>query len=247
MLYNNTQMTRCYLFALIALILLFGFLTYEIIKPFLSPIAWAIILSIIFYPLYIAAVKFLKWKTIDSLCTLFIILLMILGPFSYLSYIFITEVKSLAGTMETESFESLNNVLQHPTIRTIIDKVLSVSNITEDQLNKTISDNIARFGKELVNKITKGMANIVTISLNFIFMSFSIFFFLRDGPEFLKKVRDYIPFSEEQKDRLGKFGRDIIIFTIYGGIGVSIAQGTMGGGALFLAGGSTPILWGVET
>jgi predicted PurR-regulated permease PerM len=172
-------MTRFYLFALIALILLFGFLSYEIIKPFLSPIAWAIVLSIIFYPLYISAVKFLKWKTIASLVTLFVILLMILGPFSYLSYIFITEVKSLAGTMETESFESLNNVLQHPTVRTIIDKILSISNLTEEQLNKTISDSIAGFGKELVNRITKSMANILTISLDFIFMSFSIFFFLR--------------------------------------------------------------------
>jgi predicted PurR-regulated permease PerM len=240
-------MTRFYLFALITLILLFGFLSYEIIKPFLSPITWAIVLSIIFYPLYISAVKLLKWKTVASLITLSIILLMILGPFSYLAYLFVTEVKSLAGTMETEQFESLNNLLQHPTVRTIIDKVLSVSNLTEEQLNETISNSIAGFGKELVNRITKSMANILTISLDFIFMSFSIFFFLRDGPEFLKKVLNYIPFSEEQKNRLVRLVRDIIISTIYGGIVVSIAQGTMAGIAFFLLGISTPVVWGLAT
>jgi predicted PurR-regulated permease PerM len=91
------------------------------------------------------------------------------------------------------------------------------------------------------------MGNILTISLDFIFMSFSIFFFLRDGPEFLKKVRDYIPFSEEQKDRLVKLVRDIIISTIYGGIVVSIAQGTMAGIAFFLLGIPTPVVWGLAT
>jgi predicted PurR-regulated permease PerM len=63
----------------------------------------------------------------------------------------------------------------------------------------------------------------------------------------LKKVRNYIPFSEEQKDRLVKLVRDIIISTIYGGIVVSIAQGTMAGIAFFLLGISTPVVWGLAT
>ncbi len=240
-------MTRFYLFALIALVLLLGFLSYEILKPFLSPIAWAIVLSIVFYPLYIFSVKYLKWKTIASLFTLLVILLMILGPFSYLTYLFITEVKSLADTMETDSFDSLKNLRQHPAVTAMLDKILTIMNINEEELNKTISDNIARFGQELVNRITKKTANVVTISLNFIFMSFSIFFFLRDGPEFLKKVRNYVPFSEEQKDRLVRLIRDIIISTIYGGIVVSIVQGTMAGIAFFLLGISTPVVWGLAT
>jgi len=247
MVYNNNAMTRFYLFALIVLILLLGFLSYEIIKPFLSPIGWAIVFSIVFYPLYAFTCKYIKWKTIASLITLLVILVLILGPFSYLSYVLIKELKSLAEYLQNESIGSLQNILQHPTVRTIIDKLLSLLNITEDELNKALSNNIAGFGRELIGRITKGMANIVTISLNFIFMAFSIFFFLRDGPHFLKKVRDYMPFSEEQKDRLVRLIRDIIISTIYGGIVVSLVQGTMAGIAFFLLGIPTPVVWGVAT
>jgi predicted PurR-regulated permease PerM len=240
-------MTRFYFFALIALVLVLGFLSYQILKPFLSPIAWAIVLSIVFYPLYIFTVKHIKWKTIASLITLLVILLLILGPFSYISYLLINEIKSLPDYLEDGSFESLEGLLQHPTIRAKLDKVLSLFNMTEEELNKAISDNVSRMVKELIGRITSGMANIVTISLNFIFMAFSIFFFLRDGPKFLGKVRDYMPFSEEQKDRLVKLIRDIVVSTIYGGIAVSIVQGTIAGVAFFIIGISTPVVWGLAT
>jgi predicted PurR-regulated permease PerM len=240
-------MTRFYIFALTALLLVLGFLSYEILKPFLSPIAWAIVLSTVFYPIYLFTVKYIKWKTIASLITLLVILLMILGPFSYLSYLLIKELKSLAEYLQTDSLQSLQNFLKHPTINSIFEKVLSLLNITEEELNKAISENISQLGKELISKITGGMANIVTLSVNFIFMVFSIFFFLKDGPEFLRKVRNYMPFSEEQKDRLVKLVRDIVVSTIYGGIAVSIVQGTIAGVAFFILGISTPVVWGLAT
>jgi predicted PurR-regulated permease PerM len=240
-------MTRFYLFAVIALVLVLGLLTYQILKPFLTPIAWAIVFSIIFYPVYAFTLRYIKWKSIAALLTLTIILVVILGPFSYLTYLLVGELKDLTGYLEADKIEALESLLQHPNIKAITDKILSVFNLTEDELNQTIIDNISKMGKEMVGRITKGATNVVTISLDFIFMVFSIFFFLRDGPEFLSKTRDYMPFSEIQKDRLVKQIRDIIISTIYGGVAVSIIQGTIAGLAFFFLGISTPVVWGLAT
>ncbi len=240
-------MTRFYLFAVIALLLILGLLTYQILKPFLTPIAWAIVLSIIFYPVYAFTLKYTRWKSVAALLTLTIILVVILGPFSYLTYLLVSELKDLTGYLEADKIEALESLLQHPSIKAITDKILSVLNLTEDELNQTIIDNISKLGKEMVGRITKGATNVVTISLDFIFMVFSIFFFLRDGPEFLSKTRDYMPFSEIQKDRLVKQVRDIIISTIYGGVAVSIIQGTIAGLAFFFLGISTPVVWGLAT
>jgi len=240
-------MTRFYLFAVIALVLILGLLTYQILKPFLTPIAWAIVFSIIFYPVYAFTLKYTRWKSIAALITLTIILVVILGPFSYLTYLLVSELKDLTGYLEADKIEALESLMQHPSIKAITDKILSVFNLTEDELNQTIIDNISKLGKEMVGRITKGATNVVTISLDFIFMVFSIFFFLRDGPEFLSKTRDYMPFSEIQKDRLVKQIRDIIISTIYGGVVVSIIQGTIAGLAFFFLGISTPVVWGLAT
>src|SRR3989337_1223361 len=164
MVYNRKfykkEMSRFYLVAVIALLLILGLLTYQILKPFLTPIAWAIVFSIIFYPVYAFTHKYIKWKSVAALLTLTIILVVILGPFSYLTYLLVSELKDLTGYLEA-------------------DKIVSVFNLTEDELNQTIIDNISKLGKEMVGRITKGATNVVTISLDFIFMVFSIFFFLR--------------------------------------------------------------------
>ncbi|NWF52827.1 MAG: AI-2E family transporter [Nitrospirae bacterium] len=240
-------MTRFYLFAVITLIILLGLLTYQILKPFLTPLAWAIVFSIVFYPVYVFILKYLKWKSIAAILTLSIILILILGPFSYLTYLLVIELKDLADYLEMDKLDALQSLLQHPNIKTITDRILSILNLSEEELNKSIVENISKLGKEIVSKITKGATNVVTVSLDLIFMVFSIFFFLKDGPEFLSKVRDYMPFSEIQKDRLVKQIRDIIISTIYGGVAVSIVQGTIAGLAFFILGISTPVVWGLAT
>jgi len=240
-------MTRFYFFALIALILVLGFLSYQILKPFLSPIAWAIVLSTVFYPIYVFTVKYIKWKTVAALITLLVILVVILGPFSYFSYLLINELKTIGDYLQAGNIEPLKNLFQHPTINTILNKLLSLFNLTEEELNKTIAGVISQQGKELVGGVTKGMANVITISLDFIFMVFAIFFFLKDGPELLIKVRDYLPFSEEHKDRLVKQIKDIVISTIYGGVAVSIVQGTIAGIAFFILGISNSVVWGFTT
>lgn len=240
-------MTRFYLFAVITLIIILGLLTYQILKPFLTPVAWAIVFSITFYPVYVFILKYLKWRSIAAILTLTIILILILGPFSYLTYLLVIELKDLSDYLETGKLEALGDILQNPSIKSITNSILSTFNLSEEELNKAIIENISRLGKEIVLKITKGATNIVTVSLDLIFMVFSIFFFLRDGPEFLSKVRDYMPFSETQKDRLVKQIRDIIISTIYGGVAVSIIQGTIAGLSFFFLGIPTPVVWGLAT
>ena len=240
-------MSRFYSFAVITLLLILGFLTYQIIKPFLTPIAWAIVFSIVFYPVYVFILKYARWKSVAALVTLAIILVVILGPFSYFTYLLVIELKDLSGYLEADKIEELESLMHHPAIKTVTDSVLSVFDLTEEELNQTIVDNISKLGKEMVGRITKGASNLVIVSLDFLFMVFSIFFFLRDGPEFLGKTRNYMPFSEIQKDRLVKQIRDIVISTIYGGVAVSIIQGTIAGIAFFFLGISTPVVWGLAT
>ncbi len=240
-------MTRFYLCAVTVLLLLLGFLSYKIIKPFLIPIAWAIVFSIVFYPVYAYILKYIKWKSVAALLTLIIILIVILGPFSYLTFLLVSELKDLGDYLETGKFENLLNILQHPSIKAITNKLLPVLNITEAELNKSIIENISKVAKEIVGRITKGATTVITFSLDFVFMVLSIFFFLKDTPDFLGKIRDYMPFSETQKDRLVKQVRNIIISTIYGGVAVAIAQGTIAGLTFFFLGVSTPAVWGLAT
>jgi predicted PurR-regulated permease PerM len=85
---------------------------------------------------------------------------------------------------------------------------------------------------------------VVVAFVNFLFMIFSLYFLIKDGPDFLGKLRNYLPFSDNQKDRLVSQIKDMVISTIYGGVVVAVSQGLLGGVTLFFLGIASPAIWG---
>ncbi len=235
---------RFYFFTLIVLVLLLGYLNYQVWKPFLTPLAWAIVFSILFYPLYAFLLKWIRQRAVASALVLCLVLILILGPFSYLTFLLVKEMTTLSDYMTTGRLESIKSLLQHPSVMETLGKVTSPLNISVDELEKALTDQLSRWGKELIGELTKRVRDVLTVAFHFIIMAFSIFFFLRDGPTLFIKARDFLPFSEMQKERLINRGRDLIISTIYGGVVVAMVQGTLGGIAFAIVGITSPILWG---
>ena len=235
---------RFYMITLLALALLLGYLNYQVFKPFLIPIAWAIVLSVVFYPAYTVALKYVTRRSIASILILCIILFAILGPFSYLAFLLVKEIVTLSESVQHGKFDLLEGAFEHPVFISAIEKITSLLHITSDELEKMITENISRLGKELIGRMTRGVREVITIAFHTIIMAFSIFFFLRDGQAIFQKIYDYMPFSARQKEKLVKQARDMIVTTIYGGVIVALVQGTMGGVAFSIVGISSPVLWG---
>lgn len=235
---------RFYFITLMLLLTLLGVLNYQLIQPFFSPIAWAVVLSIVFYPIYALIARFVKWKTPASLLTVIIIILIILGPFAYVSMQLFGELKGLASGVHIDQAGAVKGILGHPSVKPLADKILVLFNISEDQLDTRVTEYISGMGKDLLARFTEGMGNIAVVMLNFVLMIFSIFFLLKDGAGFLVRIRDYMPFSDDHKRRLETQVRDIIVSTIYGGVIVAIIQGIIGGIAFAFLGITAPVLWG---
>ena len=225
---------RFYTAALISLLVLLGYLSYLIFKPFLTPIAWATVLSIVFYPVYSFILRYVKWKSLASLLTLIAILLLILGPFSYFSYLISQEAGLLIDAVQTGQFDPLNTILNDPSLRTIMDRILDLVSISEADLQKTILENVSQLGKTLVSSITGGIGNVASAVTDFFIMLLSIFFFLQGGSEFIERLNRFIPFTAKQRERLFSQTKDIIVSTIYGGVVVAMSQAVIGGVAFSL-------------
>ncbi|NLW35411.1 AI-2E family transporter [Syntrophorhabdus aromaticivorans] len=236
---------RFYTLTLLFLLAVLGYLSYQIFRTFLSPIAWAMVLSIVFYPVFSFLLRWVKWKPLASLITLVFIIVLLLGPFSYFSYLLSQEIRSLIDASTSGQFDPVGSILHNPKIRVIIDKVLLLLNVSQADLEKTLVENLSHFGKSLLGSLTGGLGNVASAITDFIFMILSTFFFLEGGSEFVEGINKYIPFSKKQKDRLFKQTRDIIVSTIYGGVTVAIVQATFGGIAFSILGVPSPVLWGL--
>ena len=235
---------RFYSMMLLFIVCLLAYLTFQILRPFLSPIAWGVVFTLVFYPVYVFILRYAPWKGVASFITILIMIAVIIGPFSYFMVLLIAELRHLADFLEGNKLSALDNALRHPTLAAFVGRIADIFGITEMDLDKAIMDYLSTAGKEMMSQATRGAGNFVGVSISFIFMIFSTFFMFKDGGDFLSKVRDFMPFSDEQKSVLGTQMRDIIISTIYGGVLVAMAQGIIGGLAFSILGIPSPVLWG---
>ena len=202
-------------------------------------------LSTVFYPLYALIRKGVKLKSVASLLCLFAILIVLLGPFAYFSYVLTQEVMVLSNYFQSGPADPLSDVLHNPVVNKVVQKVLTVFHMTEKDLARTIADNMSEIGKQSMGIIRIGLGNAAVTLANFIFMMLSIFFFFVEGPELLDRFSTFMPFSKRQRERLINQTRDIVMSTIYGGITIAVIQGMMGGIAFSLLGISSPVMWGL--
>jgi predicted PurR-regulated permease PerM len=230
-------------YALLAIALLLGYLTYLIFKSFLIPIAWAIVFAIVFYPVNRFVLRFVKLPGLAAAITVVVILAVILGPFSYITYLLASELSNVS--FQGASPQGIAKMLDHPYVKPVAAKLLSVLNISAAQLKQSIVQNMTGIGQKLLAYLPGKLGDIAGATASFAFMAFALFFLLKDGPRLLEKARSYMPFSHEQKERLTRQMQDIIISTIYGGVAVGVAQGIIGFIGFMVVGFESAILWGL--
>jgi len=227
------------LFTILAVL---GFLSYEIFQPFLTPIAWAMVFCVVFYPAYVFILRFIKLEAVASLITLALILTVIIGPFSYISYALINEVGDIVAKSDTDT-RTLTSLLSDRRLMKIFKTIEPYTGL-EGPSEEVIIENTKKVGQKIVEGLSAGFGNVMNVAANFVIMAFTIFFLLKDGPRFFQKSRHYLPFSEQHRDRLTAQVKDMIVSTIYGGVIVAIVQGILGGIAFAVLGIRSPIFWG---
>jgi predicted PurR-regulated permease PerM len=236
---------RFYFLMLLFLLAVLGYLTYEIMRPFFNAIGWSVVFSIVFYPVYAFISRYVRIKSVASLITVIMIVTIIIGPFSYLAFMLVNEVHVIAQKINQNSLGSLQELISRVRSSTLFDTIRSYTGVQDFMSQQALTESVRKAGNSLLEFFSLRITNIISSAVDFIFMVFAVFFLLRDGPGFLSKTRDYMPFSETQKSALASQIKDMIVSTVYGGVVIAIIQGILGGLAFYVIGIESPALWGV--
>ena len=189
----------------------------------------------------------MKVKSIASSITVLIILVAIIAPITYLSFLLIGELEKFGDYTNSGGLEFVRDLFEKMKASPHFEKLSSLigeGNMpTSDQATWTTSKRSAVL---LAQNLSVRITNIISAAINFLFMIFTIFFLFTDGPGFLTKVKDYMPFNEEQKTRLATQMKDMIVSTVYGGVTVAVIQGIPRRDCDFMLSVSdSPVLWGI--
>jgi predicted PurR-regulated permease PerM len=103
---------------------------------------------------------------------------------------------------------------------------------------------LAKTGLSFALKHAQGViSNVTAVILHFFLFLFTVFFFLKDGPVWLKSLSEIIPLADRQKELIFSRFKDVSISTVFGILFTAMLQGFISGIGFWIV-GISPVLWG---
>lgn len=236
-------------FALLTLALLV-YLVYQILLPFLAPIAWALFIAFLIHPLHGWLAAKLRGRPSWSAGLLTLAtLLVLIGPLTALGAAFAAQVAELlryaqdfAAERKTAEAPDLASV---PVLGPAIAWLQETTGVSLAQLQswavqgaRTVLGSLATLGKAAF------MGALGTV-VGFVLMMFILFFAIRDGRALFATVRELIPMSVAERARLFEHLGGVTRAMVYGTGVTALVQGALIAIGFAFAGLPSPIVFGV--
>jgi len=245
-------MKREHIFLIFILFLAFLsiYLLYQILSPFLSSIIWAILLAMIFYPLFQKLQRLLKKKEfLSALIMTLLVLIVIVLPFSLLMVSLASEVvdgyhrmEEMIKTGQLQAY--LERMKEIPILTWILARLGQYIDLSQMDPLPLLLKNLQKISTVIFNQTATLLRGFSTFIAGFFFTLLSLYYLFKDGSRFFNGLKEIIPLSSKEKDLLIQRFKDMIYATIYGGILIAIIQGLLGGLSFWVLGLPSPIMWG---
>jgi predicted PurR-regulated permease PerM len=215
---------------------------FYILLPFITPILWALVFSLVLYPVHQKLKKLLPWATLSALILTLLTLLVIVIPFGVLGAIILNQAIEL-------SVQLLNFIQNHTYQQYLSDlEALLKKILRQEQVDVFLNYINSEEFRSLVVGMLKGTSqqllqlskNLFTFALSFVFKSFifllTLFFILRDGEKFASYIQRFIPMHEEDVREIFGTVYKTVLATAYGSVVVGFVQGLLGAIGYAIAG-----------
>ncbi|WDR38327.1 AI-2E family transporter [Pseudomonas serboccidentalis] len=219
-----------------------------VLLPFYGAVFWAVILGILFAPMQRRLqLKFGPQRNLTALCTLGICLVIAILPVIILSVLLVQEGATLYHNIESGQLDIGAYLAQFkhslpPYFQHLLDR-FGMGELNE--LREKIVKASMQGSQVLATQAFSFGQGTFEFVVSFGIMLYLLFFFLRDGPELVRKVRTAVPLEESHKRRLQlKFNR-VVRATVKGNLVVAITQGTLGGAIFWFLDIPSALLWAV--
>ncbi|QHF02922.1 AI-2E family transporter [Pseudomonas asturiensis] len=219
-----------------------------ILLPFYGAVFWAVILGIIFSPLQRRLLLRFNWsRNLTSLCTLMICLVIAILPVIIISALLVQEGTTLYKNVETGQLDIAGYLAEFKTLlphslQGLLDR-LGMGDL--NGLRDKIAKGAMQGSQYLATQAFSFGQGTFDFVVSFFIMLYLLYFFLRDGHDLVRKMRNAVPLAEQQKRRLQlKFTR-VVRATVKGNVVVAVTQGALGGFIFWALDIPSALLWAV--
>jgi predicted PurR-regulated permease PerM len=245
-------MKREHIFLIFILFLTFLsiYLLYLILAPFLSSIIWAILLAMVFYPLFQKLQRlFIKKEVLSALIMTLLVLVVIVLPFSLLLASLASDVVDLYHQVEemikTGQLQAyVERMKEIPILRWILAELGQYIDFSQTNPLPLLLKNLNQISTFILNQTTTLLKGFSSFVVGFFFTLLSLYYLFKDGRHLFGRLKEIVPLPSVERDLLIQRFNDMIYATIYGGILIAMIQGLLGGLSFWVLGLPSPIFWG---
>lgn len=228
----------------ITAIVLTLYLCYLILLPFVSVLAWAVVLAITFYPLHKRLVKKTKSPALSAGLSSVFVILTILIPILLVTALVVKEFVGFKDRVVATAQEALDPE-STSRARDAVEWVKQYVDIDQTRIVEYLKTHGGEIGGKVASYSFNFLGDLTNFVVSIIFAIFTMFFLFRDGDRVVEKLPDLLPMQRSQCEELIARVRDVIGASIYGVLVIAIIQGTLGGIMLWILGVPSPLMWGV--
>ena len=219
-----------------------------LIEPFFAAIVWAIVVGVLFAPLYARLLALLPGKrNIVAGLTLIIVISLIIISSIMLGAALVQEATGIYNRIQAGEInfgKVFVEILERlpDWIRAQLESYgLGDFQSARERLDASIASSFDFLTTQVFSVGESALGFFLSLGV----MLYLTFFLLRDGPELGRRVEETIPLEPEQRRLLVEKFLGVVQATIKGSLIVAIMQGTIGGVIFWALGINGALLWGV--
>ncbi|SIN69739.1 Predicted PurR-regulated permease PerM [Parasphingorhabdus marina DSM 22363] len=220
-----------------------------LIEPFFGAIIWAVVITVLFLPVFDWLVRILKGRTSSAaLLTLLLIISLVIVPAIILGFVLLREASDIYVRIQSGEidFRDVFAAFEGTLPLWVQDRMESYGIGNFAAVREKIEAFIASSFESVIGQLINIGQSAFSFFLALGVMLYLTFYLLRDGRTLVSHVERAIPMQRHQRDILfGKFVT-VIQATIKGSIIVAILQGTIGGVIFWMLDIRGALLWGVS-
>lgn len=233
-------------FLILGFLALFYFL-FNLFAPFLTAMAWAAMIVLVFKPLHRRVLKETGGR--ESLAAFLMCLflsLFVLLPTVIVGMLLIQELLQNANVLSATARElNFNQLLEWPPVAHSLNFVAHYIDL--NTLN--LKDQLIKLADQTSNFLLSQSAGFVFVLSNFLLtvalIELNMFFFFRDGHHYLAYIQSLLPLTLDAKQTLNRRVSEVVQTAVLGTFATAAADGLLGGIIFALLGLASPVLWGV--
>jgi predicted PurR-regulated permease PerM len=213
------------------------------LRPFISVLAWAVVLVIVFYPVHQRLNDRIGRPSWSALVSCVLVVLLAVLPLTFLTMAVTEELSKAIPNLPAQISSIMNP--QTSVLGRVSEWIQGRFGIDTLRSEQFMADQLQRSSQFLLGLSLSLVGNIASGIIKAFFVIFTMYYLFRDGDRIVSKLPAALPLERQQSEAIISRTRDVVSASVYGIVVIASFQGLLGGIAFWVLGIPSPLLWAV--